>query len=66
MTSWAYERLLRRPAKEDNLYLDWVGVMAVFEVTRLSGRSAFAGPVHRPTQIKSLKLDRVQERKPSA
>jgi ABC-2 type transport system ATP-binding protein len=46
-------------AKQD-LYMDWIGVAAVFKVSRPSDRGAFAGLVHLPTQVKLFEPDRAR------
>jgi ABC-2 type transport system ATP-binding protein len=49
--SYSVTAALARPGGQ-NLYLDWVDVAAVFEVTRPEDRGAFQGLVHFPTEIK--------------
>lgn len=51
--------VLDSKAKND-LYMDWIGVAAVFKVSRPSDRGAFAGLVHLPTQVKLFEPDRAQ------
>jgi ABC-type polysaccharide/polyol phosphate transport system ATPase subunit len=43
-------------------YLDWVSVAAVLEVSRPSGRDAFAGLIHLPTQVKVFEPNGARER----
>ncbi len=43
---------------------EWMGATAAFGVSRPSGRDAFAGLVHLPTQVKVFEPDRAPERKP--
>jgi ABC-type polysaccharide/polyol phosphate transport system ATPase subunit len=52
------------PGNKD-LYLDWVGVAAVFELTRPHGRGAFAGLVHLPTQVRLFEPDRQHKDHPT-
>jgi ABC-type Fe3+/spermidine/putrescine transport system ATPase subunit len=54
------------PSGGKDLYLDWVGVAAVFKVSHPSDRSAFPGLIHLPTQVRVFEPDRAQEpRSPS-
>lgn len=52
------------PENKD-LYLDWVGAAAVFELARPYGRGAFAGLVHLPTQVRLFEPGREHRSRPS-
>ena len=46
--------------KIKNLYMDWVGVAAVFEVGRPTGRGPYRGLVHLPTEIEVFDASRAE------
>lgn len=43
--------------RKEKAYVDFVGVAAVFKLTKPSGRGAFAGLVHLPTEVKLFRPD---------